>query len=464
MDQRPPEDGADEPVPPAEEPVAPDESAAAPLSRQPEESIEPEEPIELGVTAPPPPSASSGTADATEVVAAVPIAATEPTREELEARIAMLSSELEAAKSAGPPRHPVRTTISWVLLVLASLGVVASTLAVWVHETLFDTDRFMAVVEPVLRDPAVDRALATRLGDQFVTALDPETRVNDALDRIQARVATEISQDVGQGGVVRTAVEQRLSGALDNLGASIAGAVEGALRSAVDAIRGLRSVRELAGRSDRKGTPRAVALLRGDYDELPNTVVAEGKVTINLLPPLAEALRNVAQRGLDLLGITATIPTITPGEEHGAALQKLSTALGFELPPDFGQITVMDADTLAEYQTAVRTFDRLVWLLVVITVLLMLAAVLVAVRRFPMIGWVALGAVVALVLTGLTIRLVESRILEAFTRPEGQAAAGVILDQLVGSLRSTGIVVAVVFAVIGIVILVVSLRRRTATA
>jgi uncharacterized DUF497 family protein len=40
----------------------------------------------------------------------------------------------------------------------------------------------------------------------------------------------------------------------------------------------------------------------------------------------------------------------------------------------------------------------------------------------------------------------------------------VILDQLVGSLRSTGIVVAVVFAVIGIVILVISLRRRTATA
>ncbi len=394
----------------------------------------------------------------------MPIAATEPTREELEARIAKLSSELEAAKSAGPPRHPVRTTISWVLLVLASLGVVASTLAVWVHETLFDTDRFMAVVEPVLRDPAVDRALATRLGDQLVTALDPETRVNDALDRIQERVANEISQDVGQGGVVRTAIEQRLSGALDNLGASIAGAVEGALRSAIDAIVGSDQFENLLVEVTERAQPRAVALLRGDYDELPNTVVAEGKVTINLLPPLAEALRNVAQRGLDLLGITATIPTIDPGEEHGAALQKLSTALGFELPPDFGQITVMDADTLAAYQTAVRTFDRLVWLLVVITVLLMLAAVLVAVRRFPMIGWVALGAVVALVLTGLTIRLVESRILEAFTRPEGQAAAGVILDQLVGSLRSTGIVVAVVFAVIGIVILVISLRRRTATA
>ncbi len=124
----------------------------------------------------------------------------------------------------------------------------------------------------------------------------------------------------------------------------------------------------------------------------------------------------------------------------------------------------MDADTLAEYQAAVRTFDRLVWLLVVITILLMVAAVLVAVRRLPMIGWVALGAVVALVLTGLSIRLVESRILEAFTHPEGQAAAEAILDQLIGSLRSTGIVVAVVFAVIGIVILVMSLRRRTATA
>ncbi len=359
----------------------------------------------------------------------MPVAATEPTRQELEARIAQLSADLEAAKSAGPPRHPVRTTISWVLLVLASLGVVASTLSFWVHETLFDTDRFMAVVEPVLRDPAVERALATRLGDQVVTALDPETRVNDALDRIQERVANEISQDVGSGGVVRTAIEQRLSGALDNLGASIAGAVEGALRSAIDAIVGSDQFENLLVEVTERAQPRAVALLRGDYDQLPNTVVAEGKVTINLLPPIAEALRNVAQRGLDLLGITATIPTIDPGEEHGAALQKLSTALGFELPPDFGQITVMDADTLAEYQAAVRTFDRLVWLLVVITILLMLAAVLVAVRRLSMIGWVALGAVVALVLTGLSIRLVESRILEAFTHPEGQAAAEAILDR-----------------------------------
>ena len=55
-----------------------------------------------------------------------------------------------------------------------------------------------------------------------------------------------------------------------------------------------------------------------------------------------------------------------------------------------------------------------------------------------MIGWVALGAVVALLLTGLSIRLVESRILEAFTHPEGQAAARAILDQLVGSAQHGG--------------------------
>jgi hypothetical protein len=449
MDQGPPEDRSDEPVPPAVEPIEPREPEPV-EPPEPTELIEPPQPVELTLT--------------DEMASVAPATPAEPTREELEARIAELSSELETARAGGPPRHPVRTAISWVLLVLASLGVVASTLAVWVHETLFDTDRFMAVVEPVLRDPAVDTALATRLGDQVVAALDPETRVNDALDQIQERVANEISQDVGQGGVVRTAIEQRLAGALDNLGASIAGAVEGALRSAIDAVVGSDQFEDLLVEATARAQPRAVALLRGDYDQLPNTVVAEGKVTINLLPPLAEALRNVAERGLDLLGIDATIPTIVPGEEHAAALQKLSAALGFELPPDFGQITVMDADTLAEYQAVVRTFDRLVWLLVVITILLMVAAVLVAVRRLPMIGWVALGAVVALLLTGLSIRLVESRILEAFTHPEGQAAAGVILDQLVGSLRGTGIVVAVVFAVIGIVILVISLRRRTATA
>jgi hypothetical protein len=462
MDQRPPEDGSDEPIPPAVESIVPTEPEPVELEPTGSELVEPKGPVEPPEPVEPPQPVELTVTD--DVAPVAPATPAEPTRAELEAKIAQLSSELETARSEGPPRHPVRTTISWILLVLASLGIVASTLAVWVHETLFDTDRFMAVVEPVLRDPAVDTALATRLGDQVVAALDPETRVNNALDQIQERLANEISQDVGQGGVVRTAIEQRLSGALDNLGASIAGAVEGALRSAIDAIVGSDQFENLLVEVTARAQPRAAALLRGDYDQLPNTVVAEGKVTINLLPPLAEALRNVAERGLDLLGIDATIPTIVPGEEHAAALQKLSAALGFELPPDFGQITVMDADTLAEYQAVVRTFDRLVWLLVVITILLMVAAVLVAVRRLPMIGWVALGAVVALLLTGLSIRLVESRILEAFTQPEGQAAAAVILDQLVGSLRSTGIVVAVVFALIGIAILVISLRRRTATA
>ena len=185
---------------------------------------------------------------------AVPVTATEPTRQELEARIVQLSSELEAAKSAGPPRHPVRATISWVLLVLASLGVVASTLSFWVHETLFDTDRFMAVVEPVLRDPAVERALATRLGDQVVTALDPETRVADALDRDPGESGQRDQPGRGSGWSGANRHRTAVVGGARQPGREHRRRRRGGTSQRHRCDSRLRSIREPAGRGDRKGT------------------------------------------------------------------------------------------------------------------------------------------------------------------------------------------------------------------
>ena len=52
----------------------------------------------------------------------------------------------------------------------------------------------------------------------------------------------------------------------------------------------------------------------------------------------------------------------------GQAIDRLETALDKELPPDFGQITVYDDGRLAAAQQALRRFDQLIVVLMVLTI------------------------------------------------------------------------------------------------
>jgi hypothetical protein len=72
-----------------------------------------------------------------------------------------LRREVAALRATPAPR---RARFRWaslaaaVLLVLGCVGVPASVLAVWTHNQLADTDRFVATVSPVIEDPFVHSA------------------------------------------------------------------------------------------------------------------------------------------------------------------------------------------------------------------------------------------------------------------------------------------------------------------
>jgi hypothetical protein len=61
----------------------------------------------------------------------------------------------------------------------------------------------------------------------------------------------------------------------------------------------------------------------------------------------------------DLTGKQVTLPTITSAEPPQKAVNKLSKALGVQLPSNFGQITLVKSDKLATVQRLVKAFDRL---------------------------------------------------------------------------------------------------------
>ena len=227
---------------------------------------------------------------------------------------------------------------------------------------------------------------------------------------------------------MRTAIEQRLSGALDNLSEHRRRRRGGPQRHRCNS--GLRSVRELAGRGDGKSATTR-ALLRGDCRPSSPTPLSPRAKSPSTAAAVGRGVEECGRAGWTCRSMRRSRRSI-PERSTGRGSRTLDR-------PRLRATSGLRADHgdgrrhPRRYQAAVRTFDRLVWLLVVITILLMVAAVLVAVRRLPhdRLGRPRRGGGVA---PDRPLHPVGG---EQDPRgvypPRGQAAASAILDQLVGS-------------------------------
>src|SRR3982751_2367574 len=88
-----------------------------------------------------------------------------------------LHAEVQALKASGrpteaQPRRRVRKGLTAVLVILVTICVISSTAGFWVQRTFASEDRYVALVAPLARDPAVTDALGTRLTDAAFVALD----------------------------------------------------------------------------------------------------------------------------------------------------------------------------------------------------------------------------------------------------------------------------------------------------
>ena len=171
---------------------------------------------------------------------------------------------------------------------------------------------------------------------------------------------------------------------------------------------------------------------------------------LNLVAVVAQVIEQVAQSGLDALGIDVTIPSIPPDLDVSDAIDRLGSALGVTLPDDFGQLTIMSADQLAGYQDTVRTAKRLVGLLVLVSLVLLAATIVLAPNRRRVVMWLGTGVVVMLLLGGVFLRRIESRVVDAINRPGAKAAAQDVLNEVQASLRSAGLWVLLVALVAGV--------------
>ncbi len=88
---------------------------------------------------------------------------------------------------------------------------------------------------------------------------------------------------------------------------------------------------------------RVLLILRGEGESIS---AVGGKVLLNLMPLVNLAIGSIQAVASDLLGRPITLPTIEADEVPAESISKLESALGVDLPDDYGTLAVYDADEL----------------------------------------------------------------------------------------------------------------------
>ena len=325
------------------------------------------------------------------------------------------------------PRRMWRRVTAWVLVVLMGIAVAGSVVGFWVNRTLLETDRFMAVVTPIVESESVQAVVSDRVADQVLEALDLETRLTERLSEADDRLRERLGEALDLPDVIVRRLQNTRLG-LESLAPMIAAGVETRIREAVTTFVSSPEGNRLLLRTIEVAHERSVLLLRDELEQLPNVVIAEGEVRINLVPVIAEVLRSVVNAGLDFVGIEREIPPFDSAEDATAAIDRLASIVGRDLPADFGQVRIASEESLERAQGYVRAFDLALWALLIAAIVLAVLAIWLA-PSIP-VGAIRVGvaAAVAALAGWLLVQVLAAQVVDAATTADGRAAIGEIVD------------------------------------
>jgi hypothetical protein len=299
----------------------------------------------------------------------------------------------EPVGAAQPSRQRWRWAASTVLVVVASLLVPVSILAVWLDRTVTDTDRYVETVAPLARDPEIQKAVAARLERALFEAVDVEAEVRELLPERAAPLAAPI-----------TAGFRTLAGEV------------------IDRVISSDQFAELWDRANRAAQQQVV-------DVLTNASGRKGVVEIDLTEVATEVSSRLEARGVPFASRLGDAPVT------------------FE---------VFQSEEVAQVQQAFRLFERLATILPWVTLIVFAAAVLVAPDRrrgllVASAGWV-LGSLALLVAVAVGRSIYFDALPVGASLPANEAFFEIISRFLRGAGRTmlaVGVVVLVATLVAG---------------
>jgi hypothetical protein len=257
----------------------------------------------------------------------------------------MVSTETaDTAAASSPRRRPAwRRGLAWVALVLGCLVLLIGNLAVFARIVILDTDTFADVVAPEQPDEDVIAGVADTLSDKIVTS----TRVQDRIQELTPR---------------------------DNelVAATVANAAENLIDNTVHAVLRSEQFRGVWHGVVARAHERFVALVEDDDRE---------PVQLNLRPAVEQVDERLEARGIDLID-DATLD-------------------------DVSEVVALRRSQIDDVRETVDLVRRLVVVLPIAAGVLIAAAVALAPDRRRMLARAGVGIVIAMLVTGLALRVVR---------------------------------------------------------
>ncbi len=325
----------------------------------------------------------------------------------------------EADRGFAPTRlRRVRAVAAVVCGVLAVVVLEAAVFGTWARATILDTSTTGSIAHDIAEEPDVQEALATTLSEL----------VEDHL-RLPDDVVAELPPGLED-------LRPALRAGFEEL-------VERVFRRVFEDPRVPDIVAGLAVRAH----DAALRLLSGD-GIADGVSVAEGEVSINLLPLLSRGLVELEERGVGAVGEIPELAIDGDPDEHIAALEAAS---GRDLPDDFGQLVIYrtaqvgdGGGTVAAAQQLTVVARRGLVLLVAAAIVLLAATIVLARNRLAAAVRRGVGIAAVTVFARAAVDDVVDDGPELAQRPSGRAVVEAVLENVTpGLVRISGVVLLV---------------------
>jgi len=302
----------------------------------------------------------------------------------------------DAAEPATPGKAKRwKKIVSIVLLVLGFLLVPLSAVAIWTHNQVTNTDRYVDTVSPLAGNKDIQQVVATRTVDALFANVDVAKEIEDALPK-RAKF----------------------------LGEPVANAMKGYATDVTERILASEQFQQLWDAANRRAHAQLVALLEDDPSKAPGAVsIKDGKITLDLGQVIDKVKTALVDRGLTFLA-------------------------NVDVPPVSRTVTIIDSEGLSSARTYVGILNTLAWVLPLLGVLALAgSAFLVPNRRRGTIR-AALVLIAACAFTLVLLAIGRSLYLDATVNKD---AAQAVFDILVRNLRYGIITLGVVGIIVALV-------------
>lgn len=313
--------------------------------------------------------------------------------EQLRAETRQLRAEAEELRGqarAGQRRHRLswRTPVAVLLIVLGCVLAPVSVLGVWTANQVSDTSRYIANIEPLIHEPAVQNALTDKLTTEISSQLNVTGYVHQA------------------AGLLTSKGLPRVGALLSTFGPSLASAVTGFIHNTIHKIvtgpafaRAWIQVNTVAHQT-------LVQALSGRGGAI---TVSNGQVTIDLAPFINIVKTDLAARGFTLVD---------------------------KLPPIHPTLALFSSRELVKAQSLYRLINDLKIVLPVLSLLLLGLGVYIARRHRRALIGAGLGLAVSMLVLGAGLLIARGIYLNTVPNDVLPSdAAAVMFDTLVRFIR-----------------------------